>query len=198
MGGGLTPPPPPPGNVGNSIKREENIKYWEKIYLFNFFNISKIHKKLKQHSINIKNYTAHPHDMVHIPAKFRENTSMRFLVTVRKLNVTDGQTDAGVAQILNVGNSIKYEENMKYWKQIFNLFSSIFQKFITNSNNIPSISKTIQHTPLTWCTFLQSFENTSMRFWVTVRKLNVTDGRIDRQTGSLARSPVLGLRCGGR
>ena len=31
--------------------------------------------------------------MVHVPAKFRENTAMRFLVTVRKLNVTDRQTD---------------------------------------------------------------------------------------------------------
>ena len=31
--------------------------------------------------------------MVHVPAKFRENTSMHFRVTVRKLNVTDGQTD---------------------------------------------------------------------------------------------------------
>ena len=40
-----------------------------------------------------KNYTAHPHDMVHVPAKFRENTSMRFWVTVRKLNVTDRRTD---------------------------------------------------------------------------------------------------------
>ena len=29
-------------------------------------------------SINIKNYTAHPHDMVHVPAKFGENTSMPF------------------------------------------------------------------------------------------------------------------------
>ena len=53
----------------------------------------KIHKKFKQHSINIKNYTAHPHHLVHVPAKFRENTAMRFWVTVRKLNVTDGQTD---------------------------------------------------------------------------------------------------------
>ena len=61
----------------------------------------KIHKKFKQHSINIKNYTAHPHDMVHIPAKFRENTSMRFWVTVRKLNVTDGRTDGrGALQYL--------------------------------------------------------------------------------------------------
>ena len=31
--------------------------------------------------------------MVHIPAKFRENPSMRFRVTVRKLHVTDRQTD---------------------------------------------------------------------------------------------------------
>ena len=31
--------------------------------------------------------------MMHVPAKFRENTSMRFRVTVRKLNVTDRQTD---------------------------------------------------------------------------------------------------------
>ena len=31
--------------------------------------------------------------MVHIPAKFRENTSMRFRVTVRKLIVMDRQMD---------------------------------------------------------------------------------------------------------
>ena len=31
--------------------------------------------------------------MVHVPAKFRENTSMRFRVTVRKLNMTDRRTD---------------------------------------------------------------------------------------------------------
>ena len=31
--------------------------------------------------------------MVHVPAKFRENTAMRFRVTVQKLNVTDRQTD---------------------------------------------------------------------------------------------------------
>ena len=43
-----------------------------------------MHKKFK-HPINIKNYTAHPHDMVHIPAKYRENTAMRFRVTMQKL-----------------------------------------------------------------------------------------------------------------
>ena len=31
--------------------------------------------------------------MVHVPAKFQENTAMHVRVTVRKLNVTDGQTD---------------------------------------------------------------------------------------------------------
>ena len=30
--------------------------------------------------------------MVHVPAKFQENTAMHFRVTVRKLNVTDRQT----------------------------------------------------------------------------------------------------------
>ena len=30
---------------------------------------------------------------MHVPAKFRENTAMRFWVTVRKLNVTDRRTD---------------------------------------------------------------------------------------------------------
>ena len=65
------------------MKREKNLKYLKKNNLILFYSIfKKIHKKFKQHSINIKNYTAHPHDMVHIPAKFRENTSMRFGVTV--------------------------------------------------------------------------------------------------------------------
>ena len=37
--------------------------------------------------------------MVHVPAKFQENTSMRFWVTVWKLNVTDGQTDGRTGDI---------------------------------------------------------------------------------------------------
>ena len=62
------PPPPPPGifflhqiflNVGNSIKREENMKYWKQ-------NSYKIQTTFHQY----QNYTAHPHDMVHVPAKF--------------------------------------------------------------------------------------------------------------------------------
>ena len=34
------------------------------------FVYKKIPKKFKQHHININNDTAHPHDMVHVPAKF--------------------------------------------------------------------------------------------------------------------------------
>ena len=41
--------------------------------------------------------------MVHVPAKFRENTSMRFRVTVRKLNVTDKQTDGQTDGQMNGG-----------------------------------------------------------------------------------------------
>ena len=46
----------------------------------------KIHKKFKQHPSNIKNYTAHPQDMMHVPGKSWDNTAMR-LLTVRKWNV---------------------------------------------------------------------------------------------------------------
>ena len=42
------------------------------------YNTFLLTKKIKQHPINIKNYTAHPHDMVHIPAKCQENTAMCF------------------------------------------------------------------------------------------------------------------------
>ena len=48
------------------------------------YNISKNHKKFKQHPINIKNYTPQPHDIVYIRAKFRRNTDIRLRVTVRK------------------------------------------------------------------------------------------------------------------
>ena len=56
------------------MKREENMKFF------------------KQHSINIKNYTAHPHHLVHVPAKFRENTAMRFFSYSAKTK-RDGRTD---------------------------------------------------------------------------------------------------------
>ena len=38
--------------------------------------------------------------MVHVSAKFWENISMRFRVTVQKLNVTDGQTDRRTGALL--------------------------------------------------------------------------------------------------
>ena len=60
--------------------------------------------------------------MVHVPAKFRENTSMRFRVIMRigflkKCVYTPppGKKKKMRTPIfLNVGNSIKREENMKY------------------------------------------------------------------------------------
>ena len=73
------------------------------------------------------------------------------------------------------------------------LFFSIFKKFITNSNNIPSISKTIHHTPMTWCTYLQSFEKIYQCFSSYSAKTK-RDGR----TGGVAISPVPGLRRHGR
>ena len=45
--------------------------------------------------------------MVHIPEKFRENTAMRFLVTVRKLNVTDGQTDGRTGGVLSLDTGLQ-------------------------------------------------------------------------------------------
>ena len=67
-------------NVGNG-----NILH-TKFLFFIFF-------KFKKFNIPSISKTIHPHDLVHVPAKFRENTAMRFWATVRKLNVTDGQTD---------------------------------------------------------------------------------------------------------
>ena len=50
--------------------------------------------------------------------------------------------------------------------------------------------------PMTWCTYLQSFEK--IQQCVFERKLNVTDGQTDRRTGGVAISPVPGLRRRGR
>ena len=96
-----------------------------------FFNILKIHKKFKEHSINIKNYIVHSHDMVHILAMFRENTSMRFRVTVRKLNVTDRQTDRGRCNISRPGPSARR------WREIINVII-IFSCSLNISNSMQS------------------------------------------------------------
>ena len=56
------------------MKREENMKILKKIILkILFFSIFKKFIKFKQHSINIKNYTAHPHDLVHVSAKKKKH-----------------------------------------------------------------------------------------------------------------------------
>ena len=67
------------------MKHEENLK--KCIIFFQKF----------KHPINIKNYVAHPHDMVHVHATFdmvhvhatfRGNTAMCPRITVRKRNGT--------------------------------------------------------------------------------------------------------------
>ena len=85
-------------------------------------------------------YTAHPHDMVHIHAKFRENTSMRFWVTVQKLNVTDrqtdgrtdGRTDGGHCNISRPGPSapreIKKEVNRTTLREVMRFTRQFFFK----------------------------------------------------------------------
>ena len=91
-----------------------------------------------------------------------------------KLSVTAGRIDRGFNLFFNVENSIKREMRKNWFpkKKLFfcnvgnfNLFFSIFKKFIKNSNNIPSISKTIQHNPHDMVHVPAKFrENTSMRF----------------------------------
>ena len=85
--------------------------------------------------------------MVHIPAKFRENTSMRFRVTVRKLNVTDGWTDGcnishprtyGAAGdtnpvVLKFGYMIQGQLGCSFNSHIF---SHVFNLLISSMNQI--------------------------------------------------------------
>ena len=89
---------------------------------------------------------------------------------------------------------------MKYWnKKILKiLFFSIFKKFIKKSNNIPSISKTIQHTAMTWWTYLKSFENAFLSYNAKTKRDGRTDRGTDGRTGGVAISPVPGLRRRGR
>ena len=79
-----------------------------------------------------------------------------------------------------VGNSIKREENMKWEKQNFK-------------------SKTIQHAPVIWCTYLQSFKKktTAMSYSAKTKCDRQTDGWTDRQTGAFQYLPSRTLRCCG-
>ena len=72
---------------------------------------------------------------------------------------------------------------------------SIFKKFIKNSNNIPLISKTIQHTPMTWCTYLQSFAkqkyiNAFSSYSAKTKRDGQTDGWTDGQTDGRGRCNI--------
>ena len=64
-----------------------------------------------------------------------------------------------------------------------------------------SISKTIQHTPMTRCTYLQIFKKIHQCVF-ELQCENCNDGRTDRRTdgrtGGIATSPVPGLRRGWR
>ena len=55
--------------------------------------------------------------------------------------------------MLEIARNAKKTWNIEKKKITFYFF-----QYLKNSNNIPSISKTIQHTPMTWYTYLQSFE----------------------------------------
>ena len=107
------------------MERKVNMKYWKKKKTI--LQYLKIHKKFKQHSIDFKN------DMVHVPAKFWENTSMRFWVTVRKLNVTDGRTDGQTDRQRQTDRQIDRHGALQY------LLSRAFgaaggnKKYITNT-----------------------------------------------------------------
>ena len=73
-------------------------------------------------------------------------------------------------------NSIKRETK---------IYKYFFQKLIQNSNNIQSISKTIQHTPMTWCTYLQrKYCNAFSSYRAKTKR--------DRRTGGVSISPVPG------
>ena len=85
---------------------------------------------------------------------------------------------------------MKREENMKFWRKKIKI------QYLKNSNNIPSISKTIQHTPMTWCTYLQSFEKIQQSVFELVRKLNVMDRQTDGGHCNISRPRAYGA--GGR
>ena len=171
-------------NVGNSIKCEKNITPPPPTF------------EIQNQNKGIEDIMDIESNCPYLLPVFGETTSH----LTSKLNVMERR---GVSIFFNVENSIKREILKKIYFKI--LFFSIFKKFIKNSNNIPSISKTIQHTPMTWCTYLQSFEKIHQCVFELVRKLNVTDrrtdGRTDRQTdGGRCNiiSPVPGLRRRGR
>ena len=81
-------------NVGNSIKCEENMKYWKKKKLFYFFQYLKNSKKIQSTFHQYKKlHSTPPCHGARTCKVSRKYIKMRFRVTVWKLNMTDGQTD---------------------------------------------------------------------------------------------------------
>ena len=165
----LHPPPLPPQNfvpqnVGYSIKRKENMKWETKI------QTSHQYKKL---------YSTPPWQWWH-GAKFRENTEMRFRVTVRKLNVTDGQTDGGVSisPVPGLGNSIKREESTK-WENILqiNFFFKFKQHPINNKNYTAQPPWHGAHT----CKVSRRYSNAFSSYSAKTKRDGQTDGWTDGQ-----------------
>ena len=109
-------------------------------YYYYFFNVeNSIKREMKKNCFYKKNSTPPP------PPEFFFTPIFFFLM-------------------LEIAWNVKKTWNFE--KQILKiLFFSIFKTFLKNSNNIPSISKTIQHTPMTWCTYLQSFEKIQQCFF---------------------------------
>ena len=94
-----TPPPPPPKFF------DPPKKYYKKVG-----NNKKLHKKFKQHPINIEQLYSTPHDNVHVPAKFWEYTAMRFWVTVQKLSKKKFHTK--VQTNINIKNYTAHPHDM--------------------------------------------------------------------------------------
>ena len=134
-------PPPPPRNffytnfffyVGNNMKREENLKYWKKKWPPHF--------RCRCYGPEIALYVK----------------SERIVFLKKKSTLPPPPPPEFFFTpifffMLEITWNAKKTWNIEK-KKIVNLFFSIFKKFIKNSNSIPSISKTIQHTPMTWCT----------------------------------------------
>ena len=72
---------------------------------------------------------------VHIPAKFRENTAMRFQVTVQKLNLTDRQTDrVSISPIPGLRRGGRYKYGVLIWSLIYApgpMFCNVYHVYIT-------------------------------------------------------------------
>ena len=120
------PPPHPPDvfflqqfffNVGNSMKREENLKYWKKNQIF-FFQYLKNSYKIKTtfHHYQ-KLYSTPPWHGARTCKVSRKyiNAFFSYSAKTKRDGRTDGQTDGGRYNISRPGPSAPRE--IKSWKQ---------------------------------------------------------------------------------